>query len=253
MLSYLHLLYIFSIDSDFLLNYETTLAKNHILGNDDSIFKEILNSKKKFAIAIISDCSYTPGARVRMALIQNLVESGLRIDTFGKCFSNVIENEELEIILHQYKFYFSYENSYHCKDYITEKFFDNPLTHGIVPVVWGATKDDYLSISPTGCLIFAEDFESPKHLIEHLEMLDENDEEYLKFFRSDHNDLKGITELIYKTRVLISIYVCNYYEKIDISTASLKVRGNITARYIAEFYVLMFDQYSTLKQVSVYR
>lgn len=172
-----------SIDSDFLLNYETTLANDNILGNNDSIFKEILKPKVKFAIAIISDCWYTPGARVRMTLIRNLVKSGLRIDTFGECFSNRIDKEELEIILRQYKFFFSYENSYHCKDYVTEKFFDHPLTHGIVPVVWGATKEDYAAISPPGSFIFAEDFTSPKHLIEYLEMLDRNDEEYLKFFR----------------------------------------------------------------------
>lgn len=142
-----------------------------------------MQRKSKLAIAVISDCSVTAGARIRLALINQLKSKGLRVDTFGNCFSNKITNEELLDIAPRYKFFLSYENSYHCSYYITEKFFTQALYRNIVPVVWGATKDDYEAIAPAGSFIFAEEFETPRHLIDYLEYLDGNDKEYLKFFR----------------------------------------------------------------------
>lgn len=138
-------------------------------------------------MAIVSNCGSTPGARQRYVLLYELNEqflaAGLRIDLYGGCFSNRVDKEFLSEAIPQHKFFFSYENSYHCKDYITEKLFDNALMHDSVPVVWGATKQDYVTSAPPGSFIFAEDFETPRHLVDYLKQLDQNDDEYLKYFR----------------------------------------------------------------------
>ena len=57
--------------------------------------------------------------------------------------NNAHPNEGIckEIIYHEYKFYFAFENSI-CEDYITEKFFLT-LLRPIIPVVLGAGPYDY--------------------------------------------------------------------------------------------------------------
>ena len=42
----------------------------------------------------------------------------------------------------KYKFYLAFENSYHCNDYISEKFWRNSLGQGAVPIVYGPHPDD---------------------------------------------------------------------------------------------------------------
>lgn len=51
----------------------------------------------------------------------------------------------------------------------------------------GARHDDYLRSVPPGSYINVEDFESPAHLAEYLQLLDSNDDLYNQFFRyKDH-------------------------------------------------------------------
>lgn len=153
------------------------------MGNNASIFKDIMNLKSKLAIAIVSDCSLIPAARKRLSKIKELKNLGLHIDTFGRCFLSKLARADTDKTIRKYKFYFAYENSYHCKDYITEKFFANALQNDAVPVVWGAVREDYVAISPPNSFIFAEDFSTPQKLIDYINFLDGNEEEYLKYFR----------------------------------------------------------------------
>lgn len=108
---------------------------------------------------------------------------GLPLDGYGGCFGRKPDMKTLPQLIEKYKFYFSYENANHCKDYITEKLFERALKNNALPVVWGATKEDYAAIAPPGSYIFAEDFETPQKLIDYLRFLDQNDEEYLKYFK----------------------------------------------------------------------
>ena len=53
----------------------------------------------------------------------------------------------------------------------------------MVPVVHGPTeKATYLQAAPSSSFIFVGDFENLKQLAEYLIMLDQNEEEYLKYF-----------------------------------------------------------------------
>jgi len=78
----------------------------------------------------------------------------------------------------RYKFYLAFENSL-CVDYVTEKFF-LPLLNRMVPIVYGDA--DYSLYGPPGSYINALDFPSVKELAAHIQFLDVNPREYLKYF-----------------------------------------------------------------------
>ena len=117
-----------------------------------------------------------------------MVKTGLKIDRFGACFENsnpfprtgeFWKMEEFK----RYKFYLAFENSHHCTDYFTEKLWQNSLEAGLVPIVWGPSKGDLLAALPPDSFVFVEDFATIEDLSAHIKHLDENDEEYKKYFR----------------------------------------------------------------------
>lgn len=148
----------------------------------------ILQSKDRLATAVVSNCYSMPGSRKRMDYLRQILQSGFKLDARGACFpERGLSKEEPGKIfmenLNRYKFYFAFENSYHCRDYITEKVFRNCIEANSVPVVWGAQKSDYEAVLPKNSFIFAEDFPSLKSLTDYLEYLNKNDTAYLGYFR----------------------------------------------------------------------
>lgn len=111
------------------------------------------------------------------------------IDAYGRCFKNKLSNVDYSRIIGSYKFYMSYENSYHCKDYVSEKFWTKPMRQGLVPVVWGSSAEDYAAIAPQSSYILAEAFNDTEDLVNYLLYLDKNDTAYLKHleWRSPEN------------------------------------------------------------------
>ena len=73
------------------------------------------------------------------------------------------------------KFYLSFENAYHCNDYISEKFWRNALHSNLVPIVFGPHLDDVLAVAPPNSFIHAEQFDSPSQLVNYIDYLDKND------------------------------------------------------------------------------
>lgn len=78
-----------------------------------------------------------------------------------------------------YKFYLAFENAI-CDDYVTEKLFDIISNNYIVPIVYGGA--DYLRLVPPNSYINANDFEDVADLVSHLNYLDKNPLEYMKYF-----------------------------------------------------------------------
>ena len=138
-------------------------------------------------IWFVSQCSYTNGARKRLAYAKELRKAGIDFDGYGRCFpesKKISRDNSLEVTaIKEHKFYFAFENGLHCKDYITEKFWHKGLGCDAVPIVWGPTKEDVLAVAPLDSFIFAEDFETPAKLAEYLKFVDSNDTEYRKYFR----------------------------------------------------------------------
>lgn len=102
------------------------------------------------------------------------------IDGYGRCFHNRVQ--DISGILKFYKFYLAFENSYHCKDYISEKFWAKPIRFGLVPIVWGAAAEDYEALAPRHSYILAERFNDTDELVKYLLYLDKNDTAYLEYF-----------------------------------------------------------------------
>ncbi|XP_068242451.1 4-galactosyl-N-acetylglucosaminide 3-alpha-L-fucosyltransferase FUT6-like [Palaemon carinicauda] len=90
---------------------------------------------------------------------------------------NPLTDKCLKLAGEKYLFMFSFENNF-CKDYITEKVY-NFLHYPIVPVVRGLA--NYSSFLPPNSYINANEY-SPKELAEKLLYLQQNPEEYQKYF-----------------------------------------------------------------------
>nr|XP_039255596.1 4-galactosyl-N-acetylglucosaminide 3-alpha-L-fucosyltransferase FUT6-like [Styela clava] len=158
----------------------------------------ILENKSRVAVAVISNCHTMPGANVRLQFVRDIKSEGMNLHTLGGCFKfptfPKLEKKKFADLLKTYKFYFAFENSYHCRDYITEKFFVNGLDASAIPIVWGATKQDYDAIAPPGSYIYADDFSTVKELINYINYLDKNDTAYLEYFKWYQMPLEKLTE-----------------------------------------------------------
>lgn len=138
----------------------------------------LLSQKTKFALAMVSDCNLTPGAQMRLDLLKRLAEHDAGVELHGSCFNKRYEGD-----IGSFKFYLAFENAYHCRDYITEKLYSNAYHNGALPVVWGASKEDYEDLTPPNSYIFAEDFDSVEQLLQYMRYLDKNDTAYMEYFR----------------------------------------------------------------------
>lgn len=107
-----------------------------------------------------------------------------QVDIYGTCGSLTClrkDRECFDMLKKDYKFYLAFENS-NCKEYITEKFFSNGLRHNILPIVMGASVEDYKAVAPPNSFLHVDQFKNPAHLAKYLKMLDKDDKMYNKFF-----------------------------------------------------------------------
>ena len=179
------------------LPLKTTLADEKINNFYETFSKSTLkvgNPNRKGILSVVSNCR----SRYRNLVISSLDEyfrsvTGVDkkivknpLEVFGKCASKLQKkdldqeqagpsiskkhtNNDKKLLqkINEYKFYLSIENS-NCKDYITEKFFENALATGAVPVVAGADRSSYEKIAPASSFIHVDDFESIGKLGEYL-------------------------------------------------------------------------------------
>ena len=176
-------------DSDIFFPYQSASGIYYKMQNLNMSFnmEKLMEKKHKVALWVVSN-GYLAGAQKRLQLTEDLLKAGLKLDRRGGLFPNagnipnLWKREEFREFIKQYKFYLSFENQYHCKDYITEKLWRNGFLSEAVPVVWGARKSDYQSVIPPNSVIFAEDY-TPTQLVEYLNYLDRNDTAYKEYFR----------------------------------------------------------------------
>ena len=171
-------------DSDVYAPYGSIhLVLDELLNHNDTDVDELMRRKSRDKVAVwaVSNCY-----QKRIEFAQSLSRAGLKVDFYGNCFGGrkigggrYAESFYREI--GKYKFYFAFENSISCRDYMTEKFWFNGLRSGVVPVVWGPTKEDVLKVAPSRSFIHADDFDTPQQLARYLRFLSENDGEYRKY------------------------------------------------------------------------
>ena len=135
---------------------------------DEDHLNMILSRKNKpgtkYASWVVSNCNKTGGARERWDYVQDLVQAGLKLDGYGECWNNTLTEKpwmsdpEKPGLMSQYKFYLAFENSIHCNDYVSEKFWRNSLLQGSVPIVFGPHRSDVEAMAPKKSFIHSEDF-----------------------------------------------------------------------------------------------
>lgn len=145
---------------------------------------EFLKNKTKLGAWFVSNCR----TRSKRELLGKELTKYMQLDIYGNCGKlqcprkkgngKISSVECYEMIEEKYKFYLSFENSY-CRDYSTEKLY-NILSRNLVPVVYGF--GDYKLSAPPNSVINVENFQNASDLADYLKYLNENDEEYLKYF-----------------------------------------------------------------------
>ncbi|XP_071941577.1 glycoprotein 3-alpha-L-fucosyltransferase A-like [Antedon mediterranea] len=119
----------------------------------------------------------------RMEFIHRL-QSHVPVDTYGKCGNLTCLprlSKKCVNMLQQYKFYLAFENS-ECHEYLTEKFWASSLQNDVVPIVYGASREDFKKFAPENSYIHVGDFKNVKELASYIKLLDENDHLYNKYF-----------------------------------------------------------------------
>nr|CAB3247479.1 alpha3-fucosyltransferase [Phallusia mammillata] len=182
-------------DSDIYFPYPTmdiedklsVLLKTSTFYGDDVVNSKLSKkSKENLVLVAISHCDGADGPIHRLKYVEALEKAGLRMKKIGKCFDNYVtmkwNSGDFRRYTASFKFVLAFENGYHCRDYITEKTWNNALRSGAVPVIWGASKPDVEAVLPSGSYMHVDDFDSPKQLAEHLMYLDSNETAYAKYF-----------------------------------------------------------------------
>ncbi|VDM37327.1 unnamed protein product [Toxocara canis] len=105
------------------------------------------------------------------------------VDIYGDCGDRRIgKREGARMLKSDYKFYLSFENS-NCRDYVTEKFFENALSNDVIPIVMGPSRQFYERIAPPHSFIHVDDFDGPKNLANYLYEIDRNDALFNSYFK----------------------------------------------------------------------
>ncbi|XP_005988090.3 4-galactosyl-N-acetylglucosaminide 3-alpha-L-fucosyltransferase FUT5-like [Latimeria chalumnae] len=133
---------------------------------------------KKSKLVAWAVSNWNPNS-VRVKYYQEL-KKYINIDVYGRQHGK-LDRGKTSSVISQYKFYLAFENSLHT-DYITEKLWRNSFTSGTVPVVIGPPRENYEKFVPSNSFIHINDFKSPEELAKHLKFLDQNEEEYKKYF-----------------------------------------------------------------------
>ena len=147
--------------------------------------KNYLQGKTKTAAAMISNC-----AGHRLEIVRKLSQY-IDVDIFGGCGGRHVCKDCWDVFK-PYKFYFAFENSY-CKDYVTEKFYVNGLSHGMVPVTINGADLSNPTVAPPGSYIDATKFTSAKQLADFLRTEGSDPEHYNKYFKwhSEYTPVPG--------------------------------------------------------------
>ena len=160
------------IDSDIFIPYGFVWTRNTV---PERNYSEIFRRKTKFAAWIVSNCD---AESRRDKFIHRLQALGLPIDIYGEC-GFPLENDPAAMINHEYKFYFSLENTL-CDDYVTEKFFSYFPLDTVLVVRGGA---NYRQLLPSEAFIDSSKFSSISDLVCYLSTVNASELLYTNYLK----------------------------------------------------------------------
>ena len=207
------------------------------VGDYQQMTKFQIADKNRTIAWMVSICR---DVNIRMTYYKEL-NKYIDVDVYGLCGKlkcpekNRGTTECIKYISKSYKFYLAFENS-HCVDYVTEKAFRS-LQYDLIPIVMGGA--NYTKYLPPKSYIDVKDFQSPKHLAEYIIHLDNNPDEYMKYFDWKRyytvvNDIPNsdrvfceLCELLRKKRSFLLDYkVADWWEN------DTCIKGDTTLRHI---------------------
>jgi len=176
-------------DGDAFYQYSSMYEIAMEVKEKNTSLEKLMKDKKHLVTWFATNCRFTVGAKKRFNLVQELVDVGLHVDRRGNCFPNapVVSSRQqhkgkiMLDFISKHKFYLAFENAHHCKDYITEKLYQNCFLSGTVPIIYGASKQDYEAVIPKKSAIFVDDYADLGQLISHIKYLDKNDTAYMEY------------------------------------------------------------------------
>uniref|UniRef100_A0A914I871 Fucosyltransferase n=1 Tax=Globodera rostochiensis TaxID=31243 RepID=A0A914I871_GLORO len=140
---------------------------------------ESISGKRKAMAWFVSNCGAPSG---RNWVADELQRHGVQVDVFGTCGTlSCPKGPSCHRMLDRdYFFYFAAENSI-CKDYLTEKIWDQGLGSLTVPVILRRSVGQHLL--PPNSFIAVDDFASVAKLADYLTALVDNTDQYFEYFR----------------------------------------------------------------------
>ncbi|KAJ2954813.1 hypothetical protein O0L34_g3123 [Tuta absoluta] len=167
-------------DSDIVTPYERWMYHDPEVTEKELDRNYAANKTKKVAW-FVSNC-HARNMRLQYA---RALSKHIPVDIYGACGSHHCPRADpncLEMLDRDYKFYLAFENS-NCRDYITEKFFVNGLSHDVLPIVMGARASEYAAVAPHNSYVHVEEFAGAEELAAYLRRLDEDDNLYNSYFK----------------------------------------------------------------------
>ncbi|KAF8361363.1 hypothetical protein PRIPAC_88286 [Pristionchus pacificus] len=161
-------------------------------GDKINITAEFIGSKTQSVLGIVSNCGSESGRE----LIIDRLRKQMSLTLHGRCYGDKISNDDLQRLIKSHRFILALENKM-CPEYVTEKGFR--YKELIVPIVF--SRRFVGNVLPSDSFIAIDDFNSTEELKEHLERLQNDDEEYLKYFawieRKENREVrdKGVCKL----------------------------------------------------------
>ena len=166
--------------ADIFLPYGEIIKKDTY---NDRDFKAITLQKSKGAIMVSSRCKTASYREVYMSKLRQSVDVVVLgvCGTPWSCGKRYIHDDCFKILNRTYKYFLAFENSF-CRQYFTEKFYDN-FNYDVIQIVRGGLKNDTNALFPTGTYISTDDFKSAGALGDFLRKLSWSVDDYSTFLR----------------------------------------------------------------------
>ncbi|KAK7895625.1 hypothetical protein WMY93_020950 [Mugilogobius chulae] len=159
-------------DADVTLPYGELQPKD-----DDGETHDFPSNKTKLVCWVVSNFN----SRHNRSKVYKELSAFVEITVYGRWKKARLPAPKLLPTISRCYFYLAFENS-NSKDYITEKLWRNAYVGGAVPVVLGASIEDYKAVAPPRSFIHVDDFGSAKELASYLQSLAADKERYREFF-----------------------------------------------------------------------
>ncbi|XP_038212080.1 4-galactosyl-N-acetylglucosaminide 3-alpha-L-fucosyltransferase FUT6-like [Zerene cesonia] len=211
-------------DADVPVPYGRTVPLEKPLLSDSANLNQLVpywSSKRrdKLASVLMSNC----GVSKRMKYLTE-IEKYLPLDVYGKCSKDHKNSCPGHFrsdcnVTSQYLFYLVLENS-QCREYLTEKAFNNAYDKGAIPVIMGPKPDECDKILPPNSFLHINNFDKPRDLAKYIIHLSANDEALLNFHRW-RNHFKIVNEHGYFGTK--SFHYCRVCEALNYNDKSEKI------------------------------